>query len=221
MNIDLFKEQMLWRLEKFEVYKTINDFSQIIKTLDRLLCSNIFGEVYEPFVDGEIELIDFTVRNHEQQLANLESFEQIRSYIKQYKLEIALTYQSKTTIVIEELRSSFRTNTAMMAEYRLLAKLSYYVDVLDSEPLVADLCEKIEKVPKNCRHFIIIIKLNQLIIRQRESNQNCLQEAHMLVPQLIGLDSAGMLVVLKHILQNIRRCFLGLIEAGMLTLDAR
>lgn len=43
----------------------------------------------------------------------------------------------------------------------------------------------------------------------------------MLVPQLIGLDSAGMLVALKHILQNFRRCFLGLIEAGILTLDAR
>lgn len=51
---------MLWRLEKFDVYKMINDFSQIVKTLDRLLVGP--KEAYD---DGEIEMIDFTMQSHE------------------------------------------------------------------------------------------------------------------------------------------------------------
>ena len=142
LNFDSFKEQMLWRLEKFEVYKMICDFSQIVKTLDRLL-----GGTCEAFDDGEIEMIDFTTQNHEAQFEKLTNIEQLRSYIKQYKLEINLTYQSKVTAVLVELKASFEGKTAMMSDYRLLAKVSKFQNIAITEEFVADLCENIHTVP--------------------------------------------------------------------------
>lgn len=163
INFDSFKEQMLWRLEKFEVYKMLCDFAQIVKTLDRLL-----GGTCEAFEDGEIEMIDFTTQNHEAQFEKLTNFQQLRSYLKQYKLEISLTYQAKVTAVLAELKAAFEGKTAMMSDYRLLAKVSKHQNIAITEEFAADLCENIESVPQNCKHFVVIVKFNQLLTVRKD-----------------------------------------------------